>query len=218
MRPGEIPADQSIWTEYGRLIQVNLQRTREILEEADRAPATPEARKLGDFHASLMNEAGIEAQGLAPLQVELARIDAVRTAADLARAPRTSPGWRPLGLRCAWDRIAAGVFWDLTHPSRYLPSLNQGGLGVPDRDYYLGDSPAFATIREAYRAHLTKLFQIAGMSYQVQPSNFFSIEFFAYTAIPEWNGKKLRIPWKTMASSPTVGSSGSTRPIRGFCR
>src|SRR6266567_360045 len=76
LKTTQIPSDRSRWVEFNRLDDLNAQRNRSILEAAASARATPEEAKLGDFYASLMDEAGIAARGLAPLEPQLARIAA----------------------------------------------------------------------------------------------------------------------------------------------
>jgi putative endopeptidase len=165
-----IPSDRGRWVEFSRLDNLNADRNRAILETAAASPASTEAKKLGDFYASLMDEAGIEAKGTAPLQAELAKVAAIATPADLARAlAQLSRDWlQPLpggGSPMPPAPIAAGVSIDAKRPSRYLPSLDQGGLGLPDRDYFLVDANAgFVKARAAYKTHLAAMFRLAGLS------------------------------------------------------
>ncbi len=165
----QIPADMARFVEFGRLADLNATRNRSILEKAAANPTTPEERKVGDFYASVIDDAAREAAGLTPLQPELARIAAIATPADLARAiVQVSRDWlRPLPGGAAPlppSPINSSVSVDFKNPTRYVPSLTQGGLGLPDRDYFLVDDPAFVKAREAYKAHLVRMFQLAGMS------------------------------------------------------
>jgi putative endopeptidase len=165
----KIPPDRGRWTEFNRLDDLNAERNRAILEAAASAPSTPELRKVGDLYASLMDEAGTEARGIRPLQPELARIAAIATPADLAGAiAQLSWDWlHPLpggASPMPPSPIAASVSIDYKNPRRYLPDLEQGGLGLPDRDYYFDQGAAFARAREAYRAHLVAMFRLAGLT------------------------------------------------------
>jgi putative endopeptidase len=169
LRTTQIPADSARWVEFNRLDALNAQRSHAILESAKTAPASPEEKKLGDFYAGLMDEGGIEKNGIAPLKPELARIAAIATPADLARAiAQLSWDWLvPLpggGSPVPPAPIATGVSVDAKHPTRYLPSLGQGGIGLPDRDYFLIDNPGFVKTRAAYRAHLAAMFTLAGLN------------------------------------------------------
>jgi putative endopeptidase len=169
LKTSKIPSDRSALTEFGRLDELNTTRTRAILEAAAHAPASPEAKKMGDFYASLMDEAGAEKKGLGPLRPELQRIAAIKSKADLARAiAQVNRDWLPPlpggGSPVPPSPIAAGVAVDAKQPTRYLPSLSQGGIGLPDRDYFLIDQPAYLKAREAYRAHIAAMFRLAGLS------------------------------------------------------
>ena len=115
-----------------------------------------------------MDESGVEAKGIAPLKPELARIAAIATPADLARAiAQLSWDWlEPLpggGSPVPPAPIATGVSVDAKHPHRYLPALGQGGIGLPDRDYFLIDNPGFVKTRAAYKTHLAAMFRLAGL-------------------------------------------------------
>jgi putative endopeptidase len=163
-----IPSDRSRWVEFNRLDDLNAERSHAILEAAARTPGSPEEKTLGDFYASLMDEAAIEAAGTAPLKLELARIAAIATPADLARAlAQVSRDWlHPLpggGSPMPPGPIETSVSVDAKMPTRYLPSLGQGGVGLPDRDYYLIDNPAFLKARAAYKAHLAAMFSLAAL-------------------------------------------------------
>src|ERR1039457_751378 len=115
-----------------------------------------------------MDEAGIEARGLKVLKPRLDRIASIADRRALARYLGST-------LRADVDVLNATnlhtdnllglwVAQDLDDPSRYLPFLLQGGLGMPDRDYYLVDSPHMAEIRERYRAHIVAVLKLAGIA------------------------------------------------------
>jgi predicted metalloendopeptidase len=168
MRATEIPADRSSWGSGGVMTERTAKRTAELIAEAARsdAPAGTEARMVGDTYSTFLDEATIEAKGLAPLKPDLDRIAAIADARDLARV---------LGgtLRADVDAFnntdlyTGNVFglWvaqDLDEPSRYSPFLLQGGLGMPDRDYYLDPSPRMAEIRARYREHVATVLKLTG--------------------------------------------------------
>ena len=115
-----------------------------------------------------MDEETIEAKGLKPLRPALDRIAAVADAPGLARALGAT-------LRADVDALNATNFYtpnlfglwvaqDLDDPSRYSPFLLQGGLGMPDRDYYLDPSPPMVRIRERYKAHIEAVLKLAGIA------------------------------------------------------
>jgi putative endopeptidase len=169
LKTTQIPSDMARFAEFGRLAELNANRNKSILEKAAAAPTTAEEKKVGDFYVSLMDDAAREAAGMAPLKPELDRIAGIATPADLAGAiAQVSRDWlRPLPGGAAPlppSPINIGVTVDIKNPTRYLPSIAQGGLGLPDRDYFLVDDPAFAKARGAYKAHLGHMFGLAGMS------------------------------------------------------
>jgi predicted metalloendopeptidase len=170
LKETEIPADRSAWGTGGMVEELTSKRTRELIEKAaaSSAPAGSDERKIGDTFATFMDEAAIEAKGLAPVKRELDEAAALADKAALARA---------LGgaLRADVDVLnntnfyTANLFglWvaqDLDEPSRYSPFLLQGGLGMPDRDYYLDPAPRMAEIRSKYQAHVERMLALAGFS------------------------------------------------------
>ncbi|HEX8256570.1 MAG TPA: M13 family metallopeptidase N-terminal domain-containing protein, partial [Allosphingosinicella sp.] len=132
-RTTEIPADKSSWGGFGMLRDLSDQRTRAIIEEAAASRGAPgsNARKVGDFYASFMDEAAIEAKGAEPLKPYFAKIEAIRSSADLGRAFGEAAR---MGIDVP---IGPQVEQDLKDNSRYTVYVGQGGLGLPDRDYYL---------------------------------------------------------------------------------
>ncbi len=163
----EIPADRSNITSFAGIAETAAARTRAIIEEAAAtAPEGSEARKIGDYFASFMDEARIEQLGVQPVKPELDRIYAIRTRTDLARELGST-------LRADVDALNATDFYtdrlfglwvaeDLNDTTQYRPYLMQGGLGMPDREYYLGDSERFRELKAKYQAHIAAMFRLAG--------------------------------------------------------
>ena len=165
----EIPAERSSMGMFTRLAEEATKQTRDLLESAAKSDAAPgsEDRKLGDYYASFMDEAAIEAKGIAPLKPELERIAAVANRKDLAQLLGTT-------LRADVDALNTGqtttdrlfglwVAEDLNDPSRYVAYLLQGGLLMPDRDFYLKDTPRFKEVREKYQKHIAAQLKNAGI-------------------------------------------------------
>jgi predicted metalloendopeptidase len=170
LKATEIPADRSVWGTSSVLGELTARRTADLIVEASKAgaPAGSDARKIGDTYASFLDEAAIEAKGLLPLRPTLESLAAIAEPLALART---------LGgtLRADVDVLnntnfyTANLFglWvaqDLDDPSRYSPFLLQGGLGMPDRDYYLDASPRMAEIRTRYQAHIAAVLKLAGIA------------------------------------------------------
>lgn len=163
----EIPADRSSYNSFTRIALETERQVRDIVEGAakDRT-AEGDLRKVGDYYTAFMDEAGIEAKGLSPVQPQLQAIAAIsdrkalsrefgqelRADVDLLNMTDYYTD-RPFGL---W------VSQDLNDPKRNVPYLVQGGLGLPDRSYYL-EGGKMAEIRQAYRRHVANVLALAGI-------------------------------------------------------
>jgi putative endopeptidase len=151
-----VPADKSRWGGFYELAEHNWFSIHEILDDTRRAPAAPRSprRQVGDFYASAMDTNRIEQLGLAPIQAGLERIDQVQSVPSLfARLAE----FHDQGVGGLFDM---GFGPDEKNSSLYAVELGQGGLTLPDRDYYLQDS--FAAIREKYRRHVETMFGLLG--------------------------------------------------------
>ena len=154
----EIPADKASWGGFGILRDLSDTRTRELIEQAAAQTNAPGsvADKIGTTYASFMDAAAIEARGAAPLKPYLDRIAGISTQTDLARAFGE-------GTRHGMDMpMGAGVQQDLKDNTQYVAYLGQGGLGLPDRDYYLKDDPKFAEARTKYVTYIADMMKLAG--------------------------------------------------------
>ena len=154
-----IPSDRSSYGSFVELRDRSEESVRKIVEAAaaDRGrQAGSETQKVGDLYLSYMDTARIEAAGIAPLRAELARIAALRDRSELpelyAHLQRIGVG-TPFGF---------GVGQDARQATRYIGSVNQGGLGLPDRDYYLKDDAKLAQARTAYQTYLETLLRLSG--------------------------------------------------------
>jgi predicted metalloendopeptidase len=154
-----IPPDRPRWGASDELRQRNQNDLREILERlaADKtAPAGSEERKLGDFYGACMDEAAIEAKGLAPIEPELARIEAIRDVPGLrAEISRV----QPMGVGALFQ---FGSEEDRKDSSKVIAAAIQGGLGLPEREYYLKKDEKSATLRDQYVAHVAKMLELSG--------------------------------------------------------
>ena len=162
----EIPADRGSYGTGAQVAELTAKRTADLIREAaEKSAPGSDARKVGDYYATYMDEEAIEQKGLAPLEPALKRIDAIKDRKGLARALGAS-------LRADVDVLnstnfhTANLFglWvaqDLDDPSRYAPFILQGGLVMPDRDYYLNPSERMATIRTKYQAHIAAMLELA---------------------------------------------------------
>ena len=164
----EIPADRGSIGVFLELDNLASKRTQQIVQEAAAKPTTSGARKIADLYASYMNEAAIENRGMAPIKPHLDRIAAIKDKKQLAAA---------LGeqLRADVDAlnntnyytpnfIGLWVAPDFNDSEHYTAYLMQGGLGLPDRDYYLSDTEAMKELRTKFQAHMANVFKLAGFS------------------------------------------------------
>lgn len=157
LRTTQIPADRARFSSFDKLDVAAEENVRALVEEVAKGTHAPgsNAQKLADFYASFLDQAAIEAAGLKPLEADLAAVAAAKTHDDLAKllARRDLPLRGPLGV---------GITVDQKDPDRYVLTVSQSGLGLPDRDYYLKDDPRSQEVRGKYLAHLGKLLALAG--------------------------------------------------------
>jgi putative endopeptidase len=153
----EIPADRSSWGGFAILRNLSDERTRKVIEDAATNPGSdPVTAKIGDTYASFMDAAAIEKAGATPLKPYLAKIAAINSQTDLARAFGDA-------TRHGIDvPIGAGVQQDLKDNTVYAVYVSQGGLGLPDKDYYLKDDPKFAEARTKYVTYIADMMRMAG--------------------------------------------------------
>ena len=166
----EIPPDKPAYGAGWAVFDLTTQRTAELIQNAGRTspPRGSVAQKIADYHASYLDAAGIEARGLKPLQPTLDRIAAISDRKSLARYLGST-------LRADVDALNATNFYtdnvlglwvaqDFDHPGRYAAFLLQGGLDMPDRDYYLDSSDRMKDIRVKFVAHVATLLKAAGVA------------------------------------------------------
>ncbi|MEP6994039.1 MAG: M13 family metallopeptidase [Acidobacteriota bacterium] len=158
LKANQIPADQSYWGSFTILEETNRANLRKVLEKAAAGTSTSgsDERKVGDFWASCMDEAAIEAAGLNPVKPELTRIDKIGSAAEL---PAAIARLQSYGVNAGFLFTAEQ---DRRKSTEVIAYAGQGGLGLPDRDYYLKADDESKTMREQYLAHVQKMFALMG--------------------------------------------------------
>ncbi len=155
----EIPADQSSWGSFNMLAERGLDDLRTILDAAVAKSDTTGVEKLvGDFYAAGMDEARIEASGFAPIAASLADINALQTQADIVRYIHSQ---HAKGQPVVFGFGSSPDFQD---SSKTIGYAGQGGLGLPDRDYYLRTDEDSKKLLDAYRTYLKSSFVLAGTS------------------------------------------------------
>ena len=149
------PPDKSRWYGFSELQERNWYLIHQILEAAaNSSESNSPARQVGDFYRSALDIQRRDELGISPLQDDLKRIDAVSSTKELLQL------LADFHARGIGGIFADGVGPDEKNSSVYAFQMGQGGLGLPDRDYYLKDT--FSKQRDAYVAHVTKMFQFLG--------------------------------------------------------
>jgi putative endopeptidase len=155
-KSNEIAADRTSAGVGVLLVDEAEKQVRAIVEDLARNPAASgqTGQQLGDFYGSWMDEAAIEARGAAALKPYLDQVAAVKTRSDLIRL-WAAPGYTaPVGV---------GILPDPADPTRYIAAAGQGGLGLPNRDYYLLTGEKYDAIRAGYRAYVVQMHKLAGL-------------------------------------------------------
>lgn len=159
MKTAKIPADKSSYGAFDMLYDQSQKDVKAIIEEAakgNNAEGTDE-QKIGDYYASFMDRKGRDAKGIAPIQPELKAIDAIASYDDLAayfgKANRA-------GVAIPFS---VSVMSDFKDPTKHTLITWQGGLGLPEREYYLSNDAKMTDIRQKYVAHIEKMFQLTNM-------------------------------------------------------
>jgi len=163
-----IPPDQTSWSVYGKLYQDNLMFLRGILEEAAAAKAgrTQAMQEVGDFYGACMNESAVNQRGLNAIQPQLDAIAKLSSVHDFAAF--TANVTLPFGRTILFD---AGSGQDPDNSESYIADLDQGGLGLPNRDYYTKEDAKSKEIREKYVQHVQKVFELLGDKPEVAKAN-----------------------------------------------
>lgn len=154
-----IPPDQTSWSVYAKLYQDNLTFLRGILEEAAAAKGQRNqvTQEIGDFYGSCMNETVVNQRGVKAIQPQLDAIAALQSTHEIA--PLVAAVTLPFGQTLIFG---AGSTQDPDNSEAQIADLSQGGLGLPDRDYYTNPSAKSKEIREKYLQHVQKVFELLG--------------------------------------------------------
>ncbi len=154
-----LPATYARFGRFEEVAERNRDTLRAILEasakDANAAPGS-NTQKVGDFWSACMNESAIEAQGVTPIKAELDGIDAIKSRSEVVAEihRQQQRGIAPLFRFSAQN--------DFKKSNTIIATVSQGGLGLPDRDYYLRDDEKFKTTRKQYADHIAKMFELAG--------------------------------------------------------
>ncbi|HET7730026.1 MAG TPA: M13 family metallopeptidase [Usitatibacter sp.] len=159
MEATEIPKDRTVWGTFAIVEENNEKVLKAALDEAlrNRPPAGSAKRKAVDFFASGLDTAAIEKAGMKPLEPLMKQIEAMQGVDDLSRMLGRL---HADGLHGAFS---LGVRQDAMDSTRYIVEMGQGGLGLPDRDYYFAEDARSRQHREAYVKHVAKMLELYGL-------------------------------------------------------
>jgi len=164
LKNNPIPADRGTWSRFAELEERNLATLRKIVDVAiePRPGRAPVERQVGDYYAACMDDKGAEARGLDPLKKDLDRIAAIKSKDALAAVV----AGLHLSVMAAGDGGALmfgfGSEQDFKKATEVIAGIDQGGLGLPDREYYLKDDAESAETRAKYVEHVRKTFLLLG--------------------------------------------------------
>jgi len=188
----EIPADQSSWGSFDQLYENSLTELRGIIEKvsADASAQDADARRIGDYYASFMDEARLEQLGIAPLKGELDRIAALK---DKSELPALLAHLGKIGVNVPFDFY---IHQDNKDSTKYIADIAQGGLAMPDRDYYLkADDEKLADAKAKYERHVERMLTLAGDPRAVFDARSI-VGFETEIAKVQWTKVELRDPIK----------------------
>jgi len=152
----EFPADKAYIGSFDVIHEKIQGELRTLVEAAATAPKDADARRIGVLYTSFMDEAAVEKAGLAPLADELAAIDKIATPGEVAAA------MGHLSTLALGMPVDVEVGQDARRAERYVPQISQGGLGLPDRDYFLvADDAKFKVARQQYVVYMARLLQLS---------------------------------------------------------
>ena len=158
MKDNPIPAEYSSWGTFTELAEKNQEAMRQVVESAEKAKAAEGSneRKIGDLYASCMDTAAIDAAGSKPLSATFTEIAAMKDPSEL------QPEVARLQLQGVNVAFRFGSEQDFDDSTKVIGSANQGGLGLPERDYYTRDDEKSKKLLADYQTHVAKMFQLAG--------------------------------------------------------
>jgi putative endopeptidase len=153
-----VPPAYPSWGRFTELAERNRELLHRILEEAaaTKSPAGSNEQKIGDFYASCMDEKQVNAEGAKPLEAEFARMNSVQNVPDLQAEIARLQG---MGIRALFQ---FGSTQDEKNSSEVIGGADQGGLGLPDRDYYTKTDEKSQQLRQQYEQHVSKMLALAG--------------------------------------------------------
>jgi len=207
-----IPADQAGVDQFYALFNVNTQSLYGILTKAAEGGAgrSPDEQKIGDYYKACIDTDAIEAKGITPVEPLLTEIDGIKTKEELPP------------LMGKLQRIGVNVFFgygeqqDFKDATKQIAAIQQGGLGLPEKDYYLRTGAKDAELRDQYVAHVAKMLELAGSSHEKATKDAHAILAFETSLAKASMGvTEMRDPEKTYHLQP-IATFEATIPRFNF--
>jgi len=166
LKANEIPAGMERWSARAEIGELTRQHILKLLDDAGAEPTGSIARKVADFRSAYLNQAAIEARGIAPLKPLLDSIDRVQDKASLTRLLGSGLGADvdPLnwGIYRSSHLLGLSLEESIHGEKTYVAFLLQGGLGLPDREFYVSAEPPMRALRTRYQEYIGRLMSLAG--------------------------------------------------------
>ena len=156
LKTTDIPADKPAYGAFTTLYDLSQDRLHGLIDGSKSGSADANQQKIADLYASFMDEAGLEAKGIKPLDAEVARVDALTSTHDFAPL---FAHYNAIGVDAPFNPV---VHLDNRDSTKYVIDFAQSGLGLPDRDYYLSNDAKLKEIRGKYQAHVEKMLSLGG--------------------------------------------------------
>jgi len=212
MKNNPIPDKETSWGSFNELIEFNAQAVKSLLEEAaantNTNPGSLEQR-VGEFYKSAMDSLAIENAGAKPISEDLNRINNIN---DLQGVINEINHQQSTGLTSPFYDFY--VYQDSKNVDKNMPQLSQGGLTLPDRDYYLITNDRNNTIKEAYKKYVTTLFELTGSTEEHGTANFDAIwKIESALAKPQKSRVEMRDPQATYNKFSLEQFSQNTKPF-----
>jgi putative endopeptidase len=167
-KAAQIPPDRGSYGAFDAIADKVNARTADLIKGAGKSANDPEARKIGDYYDAFMDESAIEKKGLAPIKAELDEINGIADRVSLARllGSQLRADVDPLNATSFYTDRLFGIWVspDFNNPTHNVPYLLQGGLGLPDRDNYLGTAKDDVELQAKYREHIVTILKLAQIS------------------------------------------------------
>ena len=160
LRHNAVPLSKTRWGSFDQLIENNNERLHILLEDASKSSTIDEKyKKIGDFYLSGMDSIEVDHLGYDPIRTDLLRIASIKTIPEVFREIAAE---RMNGSSVSLLQIFIGQ--DRRNSTQYIPQIGQGGLSLPDRDYYIKNDSRSSNIRKQFLVHLSKMFRLAGVA------------------------------------------------------